>query len=195
MAQLLAMMETMRQQNEALQDSVQTLQQQTQVEDEQEEEELEPQPLSHEIWDDQVPKNFKPPSLVSYDGKTDPQEHVIAVNNQMAIVTPSDSLKCKLIAGTFKDVALRWYMSLPRFSITSYQDLTKKLIHHFSARKRRRVSTTTLFGVRQKQSESLHEYLARFNDETLKVSHPNQELFVGAFQNGLRAGQFNESLA
>ena len=55
MAQLLAMMETMHQQNEALQDSMQTLQQQSQVEDEQEEEELEPQPLSHKIWDDQVP--------------------------------------------------------------------------------------------------------------------------------------------
>jgi len=26
------------------------------------------------------------------------------------------------------------------------------------------------------------------------VVHPNQELFVGAFQNGLRAGPFNESL-
>ena len=120
MAQLLAMMETMRQQNEALQDSMQTLQQQSQVEDEQEEEELEPQPLSHEIWEDQVPENFKPPSLTSYDGKTDPQEHIIAVSNQMAIVAPSDSLKCKLMAGTFKDVALRWYMSLPRLSITSY---------------------------------------------------------------------------
>ena len=133
MAQLLAMMETMRQQNEALQDSMQTLQQQSQVEDEPEEEELEPQPLSHEIWEDQVPENFKPPSLTSYDGKTDPQEHIIAINNQMAIVAPSDSLKCKLIAGTFKDVALRWFMSLPQLSITSYQDLTKKLIQHFSA--------------------------------------------------------------
>ena len=149
---------------------------------------MEPQPLSHEMWDDQVPENFKAPSLVSYDGKTDPQEHIIVVNNQMAIVAPSDSLKCKLIAGTFKDVALRWYMSLPRLSITSYRDLTKKLIQHFSASKRRRVSTTTLFGVRQKQSEPLREYPARFNEETLKVSHPNQELFVGAFQNGLRAG-------
>jgi hypothetical protein len=37
--------------------------------------------------------------------------------------------------------------------------------------------------------------LARFNDVTIKVTNPNQELFVGAFQNGHRAGQFNESLA
>src|ERR1044072_9649932 len=37
--------------------------------------------------------------------------------------------------------------------------------------------------------------MARFNEETIKVSHPNQEIFVAAFQHGLRADQFNESLA
>jgi len=41
----------------------------------------------------------------------------------------------------------------------------------------------------------LQNYLAKFNDSTIKVSNQIQELFVGAFQNGLRAGQFNESLA
>lgn len=52
----------------------------------------------------------------------------------------------------------------------------------------------TLFTLRKRHSESLREYLAWFNKETIKVSHPNQELFVGAFQHGLRAWQFNESL-
>ncbi|XP_058750890.1 uncharacterized protein LOC131623912 [Vicia villosa] len=129
-----------------------------------------------------------------YDGKSDPQEHVIAINNQMEVIAPTESLKCNLMAGTWKDVALRWYMILPQQSISSYQDLTKKLVQHFSAVRRRKVSTTILFTVRQGPSESLREYLARFNEETTKVSHPNQELFVGAFQHILIAGHFNESL-
>lgn len=29
----------------------------------------------------------------------------------------------------------------------------------------------------------------------MKVSHPNQEIFIGDFQNDLKAGHFNESLA
>jgi len=106
-----------------------------------------------------------------------------------------DSLKCKLLAGTLIDVALRWYMNQPRFSIVSYQDMTKKLIHQFSASRHSKVSTTSLFNVWQEQNESLRSYLARYNDATIKVVNPNQELFVGAFQNGLRAGPFNESLA
>lgn len=39
------------------------------------------------------------------------------------------------------------------------------------------------------------EYMARFNEETIKVSHLNQEMFVGVFQHDLKAGKFNESLA
>jgi len=70
-----------------------------------------------------------------------------------------------------------------------------KLSHQFSASHHRKVSSNSLFNVRQGQSESLRNYLARFNDSIIKVYNPNQELFVRAFQNGLRASQFNESLA
>lgn len=36
--------------------------------------------------------------------------------------------------------------------------------------------------------------MVRFNEETIKVSDPNQEMFMGVFQNWLKAGHFNESL-
>jgi len=186
-------------QNEALQASVKTIQQQ-QLQEKTgshhgEPVEPEPQPLSAEIWNAPIPDNFKPPHLPTFDGRGDPMEHVTTFNNRMAVVGAADSLKCKLLAGTFNDAALRWYMNLPRFSIISYHDMIQKLSQQFSASRHRKVSSNNLFNVRQGQSESLRNYLARFNDSTIKVSNPNQELFVGAFQNGLRAGQFNESLA
>ena len=34
--------------------------------------------------------------------------------------------------------------------------------------------------------------MSQFNEETIKVSHPNLEIFVAAFQHGLCIGQFNE---
>lgn len=46
------------------------------------------------------PENFKPPSLLSFNGKMDPQEHIIDINNQMAIVGALDSLKCKNMVET-----------------------------------------------------------------------------------------------
>lgn len=141
MAQLITIVENMRQQNEFLQESVHTLHKsQNTNEDEEEEKLLDPQPLSEVIWSDQVLENFKPPPLSSFDGKSDPRVHIISINNQMAIVGASDSLKCKLMMRMFKDVALCWYMSLPRLSITGYQDLTRKMVQHFSANKHRKVT-------------------------------------------------------
>lgn len=43
--------------------------------------------------------------------------------------------------------------------------------------------TTSLFNIRQGPSESLKEYLTHFNEVTITVVHPNQEMLVGAFQN------------
>lgn len=73
-----------------------------------------------------MPKNFKILPLTSFDGKSDPQEHIIFVNNQMAIIGASGSLKYKLMAETFNDVALRWYTSIPRDPILGYLDLACK---------------------------------------------------------------------
>ncbi|MCI55329.1 hypothetical protein A2U01_0076579, partial [Trifolium medium] len=41
----------------------------------------------------------------------------MAVGTQMALIEAEEPLKCKLLSGTFKDVALRWYMNLPNHSV------------------------------------------------------------------------------
>jgi hypothetical protein len=86
-------------------------------------------------------------------------------------------------------------MNLPKNSIAGYQDFHRKLIHQFAGSKHVQVTATNMFSLRQRSSETLREYLARFSEATIKVSNPNQEMFVAAFHNGLRAGHFNESLA
>jgi hypothetical protein len=153
------------------------------------------QPLVQALWDAQVPANFQIPQLPSFDGKTDPLEHLMAVGTQTSIIGVEEHLKCKLLSSTFKDAALRWYMNLPNNSVTGYADFHRKFVHQFAGSKHVQVTTTNMFALRQGNSETMREYLARFNEATIKVSNPNQEMFVAAFHNGLKAGHFNESLA
>jgi predicted dinucleotide-binding enzyme len=86
-------------------------------------------------------------------------------------------------------------MNLSNNSITSYADFHRKFIHQFAGSKHVQVTTTNMFSLCQGNSETLREYPARSSEATLKVSNPNQEMFVAAFHNGLKAGHFNESLA
>ncbi|GAU46248.1 hypothetical protein TSUD_401800, partial [Trifolium subterraneum] len=153
------------------------------------------QPLAQALWDAQFPANFKIPQLPTFEGKTDPLEHLMAVGTQTAIIGAEEHLKCKILSRTFKDAALRWYMNLPRNSIASYTDFHKKFIHQFAGSKHVQVTATSLFGIRHGHNENLREYLTRFNEATIQVSNPNQEMFVVAVQNGLKVGHINESLA
>ena len=153
------------------------------------------QPLAQALWDARVPENFKTPHLPTFDGKTDPTEHLMAVGTQTAIIGAAEHLKCKLLSGTLKEAALRWYMNLPKNSIENWLDFQRKFIQQFSGSKHIKVTATSLFTTRQNYAETLREYLARFCEATIKVSNPNQEMFVAAFHNGLKAGHFNESLA
>ncbi|GAU16655.1 hypothetical protein TSUD_326050 [Trifolium subterraneum] len=156
---------------------------------------IESQPLRQSLWDSKVPENFKSPHLPTFDGKTYPVEHLMAVGTQTAIIGAPEHLRCKLLSGTLKDVAMHWYMNLPNNSIESYADFHKKFIHQFSGTKHVKVTATSLFTIRQNYAETLREYLTRFSEATITVSNPNQEMFVAAFHNGLKAGHFNESLA
>lgn len=58
-----------------------------------------------------------------------------------------------------------------------------------------KMSTTNLFNILQGLSESMRDYLSCFNKSTIKVVPPYQEMFMGEFQNQLKMGHFNESLA
>ncbi|GAU49429.1 hypothetical protein TSUD_181760 [Trifolium subterraneum] len=156
---------------------------------------IESQPLRQSLWDSKVPDNFKSPHLPTFDGKTDHVEHLMVVGTQTAIIGAPEHLRCKLLSGTLKDAALHWYMNLPNNSIESYADSHKKFIHQFSGTKHVKVKATRLFTIRQNYAETLREYLTRFSEATITVSNPNQEMFVAAFHNGLKAGHFNESLA
>ncbi|GAU20758.1 hypothetical protein TSUD_239520 [Trifolium subterraneum] len=156
---------------------------------------IESQPLRQSLWDSKVPVNFKSPHLPTFDGKTDPVEHLMAVGTQTAIIGAPEHLRCELLSGTLKDAALGWYMNLPNNSIESYADFHKKFIHQFSGTKHVKVTAISLFTIRHNYAKTLREYLARFSEATITVSNRNQEMFVAAFHNGLKAGHFNESLA
>lgn len=83
----------------------------------------------------------------------------------------------------------------PNIRCKSYQDLSRKLIHQFTALKHHKLSTTNLLIMRQGHSEPLSEYLACFNKATIKGVNLNQEIFVWYLHNGVKVWHFNESVA
>ncbi|XP_068475293.1 uncharacterized protein [Phaseolus vulgaris] len=153
----------------------------------------EPQPFTQNIIDEQVPPSFMVPKITPFSGTGDPELHLMAFRVQMLISGGSDAVRCKMFAGTFTGIALRWFNNIPDHSIPSFHVLSKKFIEKFAVNKVEFPTIADLVDIRQGEGESLKSYLSRFCGVSIKIfSHEN--LFVDAFVKGLQASSFFESL-
>ncbi|RDY07090.1 hypothetical protein CR513_08846, partial [Mucuna pruriens] len=113
----------------------------------------------------------------------------------MYISGGNDKLSCKLFLGTLRGVAMQWMATLPARTIRTFNDLASVFVSQFAANKAKKLEVADLFDIRQAKGESLKNYLARFNNATVRVNDPDQKFSVKAFQKGLKATPFSDSLA
>ncbi|RDY13817.1 hypothetical protein CR513_01211, partial [Mucuna pruriens] len=90
---------------------------------------------------------------------------------------------------------MHWLATLPPRSIKMFGDPATFFAFQFAANKTKQLEVADLFDIKQNKTETLKSYLACFNNATVRVNDPDQKFFVKAFQKGLRARQFSDSLA
>ncbi|XP_057457393.1 uncharacterized protein LOC130748205 [Lotus japonicus] len=152
------------------------------------------QPFSEAIAVVEIPESLRTLVLDSYDGTTDPREHLAIFNTKMLINGATEQLKCKLFPGTLKNGALTWFSSLPPRSIVTFSDFSQHFLSQFSAKQANQITSASLFNIRQKSGESLKNYLFRFTNVFMQARNKDPTICTEAFENGLSAGPFNEDL-
>ncbi|GKV33270.1 hypothetical protein SLEP1_g41798 [Rubroshorea leprosula] len=153
-----------------------------------------PHPLNTNITLEPYPTGFKIPQLETYDGTKDPDDHLHAFYSCMQAQNASDALMCKIFPSTFRGNARTWYYSLPPRSISSYTEMASAFATKFSSRRLIRKTTSELMRVKQRDGESLKNYMSRFNDAVLEVSSFDQAMGIAAVIAGLKHDRFRDSL-
>ncbi|GKV06415.1 hypothetical protein SLEP1_g18313 [Rubroshorea leprosula] len=155
-----------------------------------------PHPLNTNITLEPYPVGFRTPQLETYDGTKDPDDHLHAFYSCMKAQNASNALMCKIFSSTLRGNARTWYYSLPPRSISSYTEMASAFAIKFSSRRLIRKTTSELMRVKQKQrdGESLKNYMSRFNDAVLEVSSFDQAVGIAAVISGLNHERFRDSL-
>ncbi|XP_011078636.1 uncharacterized protein LOC105162327 [Sesamum indicum] len=125
----------------------------------------------------------------------DPQEHVAAFEMVLNLYGQLAPIMAKLFATTLTGKAQEWFTNLPQGSIESYKQLVQKFNFHFASKKKQKRSATHLFNIRQREDETLKNFMGRFNNETLEVQELRIDMIVGILIHGLRKGPFTSALA
>ena len=128
---------------------------------------MEGSPLYKRVQEAKVPKEYLSVkmSLDTYDGLTDPREHIQNMRGSLELVIHDNDGMCKILSTTFRGNVRRWYNNLKSGSISGYQDLCAKLVARFSINIPMKKSSTKLFRIVQGKKEPTWAYLRRFNEE------------------------------
>ena len=74
-----------------------------------------------------LPSKFKMPSLDSYDGTSDPCDHIATFKTTMHLQGVPDEIICRAFPTTLKGPARVWFSKIPPNSVSSFDELSKCL--------------------------------------------------------------------
>ncbi|CAJ2633414.1 unnamed protein product [Trifolium pratense] len=94
----------------------------------------------------------------TYDGSTDPDEHIENLEALLEYRNVRGSIKCKLFPTTLRKGAMAWYKSLAPGSIDSWSDLCARFRAHFTSSRRHPKTEATLEAIIQGETEPLRNH-------------------------------------
>lgn len=112
-------------------------------------------PFSNYIQDAELPCRFTQPTFITYNGKTNPMEHVGHFNQRMTIHSQNKALICKMYPSSLGPTAMRWFNDLEEGSIRMFEELTRAFRARFITCYRVPPPIDSLLSMEMKKGESL----------------------------------------
>ncbi|GFS35813.1 hypothetical protein Acr_00g0042250 [Actinidia rufa] len=121
-------------------------------------------PFTERVLRARVSSRFKlPTQLRIYEGKTNSMDHLDFYKSLMSLQGCSDEVMCKAFSATLKGSARSWFRKLPPGTIDSFGDLSRLFVANFMSWRNQQKNASHLFTVHQKETESLKDFVKRFN--------------------------------
>ncbi|KAL5546684.1 hypothetical protein UlMin_006371 [Ulmus minor] len=137
----------------------------------------------------EMPRKFSFPNMRMYDGTTDPTDHIASYKQRMFTAAipreQREACMCKSFGSSLQGPALQWYTNLANNSISSFAQLTDTFVEQFASSKKLEKLSGDLYRIQQRRTESLRDYVGRFNREKVSIPFCNNETAADAFRKGL----------
>ena len=142
-----------------------------------------------------MPSRFTQPPFNSYNGRTDPVEHVSHYIHMMSLHTHNDALMCKVFPSSLGPTALRWFNGLRKGSIRIFTELIQEFGARFVTCSRVPQPVDTLLSINMGVGETLRSYANRYWELYNEIGGGNEKIAMSTFRMGLpENSEIRESL-
>ncbi|XP_065857519.1 uncharacterized protein [Euphorbia lathyris] len=118
---------------------------------------------------------IKAPAIPKYygDPNSNPEAHVRNYRELMDVAGASESIICRLFSTTLGGDASDWFRSLPAESIHNWQQYSRDFCAKFVGCKAADVTDRQLKEIKQRNYNSLREFVVAFNDILVRLQNPD----------------------
>ena len=142
-------------------------------------------PFLDDIERDPMPSRFIRPPFNSYDGKSDPVEHISHYIHMMSLHTHNDALMCKVFPSSLGPMALRWFNGLRKGSIHSFAKLIQEFGARFVTCSWVPQPVDVLLSMKMRVSETFRNYASRYCNLYNEIGGDNEKIVASTFKMGL----------
>ncbi|VFQ73985.1 unnamed protein product [Cuscuta campestris] len=120
--------------------------------------------------------------------KEDPNVHLDTFHNAAQMAGCTDAEECLLFFSSLRGRPVEWFNSLPHGKIGSFEKLADIFRKKYEDKCIKRKKFTYLNTVRQREKESLTQFLTRWRDEVDKVEEMDDKTAMSLLMNAFRLG-------
>ena len=96
--------------------------------------------------------------FATYNGRTDPVEHISQFKKKMAIHSQDEALMCKIFPSSLGPMAMRWFDGLRTNSVSSFKKLTQSFCSRFITCSKVPQPLDSLLSMSMREGESVKAY-------------------------------------
>ncbi|XP_059446479.1 uncharacterized protein LOC132178030 [Corylus avellana] len=133
-----------------------------------------------------LPDKFKVPRVDKYDGSGDPSDHMESFRAHIILHDTPDEIACQAFPLTLKGIAKEWFGGSSPKSVDNFHSLGRQFLGQFLAIRKRKKSPAYLLSLTLGKTESLKDYMLRFNWEKFTVESPNEQIVLSALMHGIK---------
>ena len=142
------------------------------------------------------PRRFLVPKFSTYDGSSDPFDHIMHYRQLMTLEIGNDAWLCKVFPTSLQGQALSWFHRLPPNSVDNFRDLSEAFVGQYLCSARHKQNISTLQNIKMQENESLRELVKRFGQAVLQVEAYSMDVVLQIFKRSICPGTpFFKSLA
>ncbi|WKA12268.1 hypothetical protein VitviT2T_029678 [Vitis vinifera] len=134
------------------------------------------------------PRGFLVPKFSTYDGSSDPFDHIIHYRQLMTLDIGNDALLWKVFPASLQGQTLSWFHHLPPNFVDNFRDLSKAFVGQYLCSAQHKQNISTLQNIKMQENESLREFVKRFGQVVLQVEAYNMDVVLQIFKRSICPG-------